>query len=116
MPRPRLRVRAGAPFSAVFWCSRVSSCPTPPNYCRALLSPSYSLFHCSSTPHTLTGLAGFGEFSLFHGRLIPRRVPTAWGALSIMEAERLLLQEALADPLNERCGGREAGMDMGPGG
>ena len=41
---------------------------------------------------------------LFRDRLIPKRVATAWGALSIVEAERLLLREALKDPLNDRQG------------
>ena len=36
--------------------------------------------------------------------MIANRVPTAWGALSIVEAELLLLREALKDPLNDRQG------------
>jgi len=49
--------------------------------------------------------AGFPPGHLFHGRLIPQRMSTSWGHISLIAAERLLLQEALKDPQNDRQAG-----------
>ncbi|PSC67186.1 beta-1,6-N-acetylglucosaminyltransferase enzyme [Micractinium conductrix] len=45
---------------------------------------------------------GYPSGSLWQGRLIPRRVSTGWGSMSLVEATRNLLWEAFRDPLNQR--------------
>ena len=39
---------------------------------------------------------------MFHGRETSRRIATAWASHSLVAAVRLLLRDALADPLNKR--------------
>lgn len=45
---------------------------------------------------------GYDPSSIFHGSLVPYRVVTEWGGMSLVVAERLLLQAALQDPSNSR--------------
>lgn len=40
--------------------------------------------------------------SMFHGREASQRIITAWASHSLIAAVRLLLRDALADPLNKR--------------
>ncbi|KAL4425157.1 hypothetical protein ABPG77_008262 [Micractinium sp. CCAP 211/92] len=52
--------------------------------------------------HAPPSFKGYPPGSLFAGRLIPRRIPTGWGDISLVEATRNLLWEAFRDPMNER--------------
>ncbi|KAL4426018.1 hypothetical protein ABPG75_010034 [Micractinium tetrahymenae] len=52
--------------------------------------------------HAPPEFEGYPPGSLFAGRLIPRRIPTGWGDISLVEATRNLLWEAFRDPLNQR--------------
>jgi hypothetical protein len=45
---------------------------------------------------------GYDPSSIFHDRLVPYRVVTEWGGMSLVVAERLLLQAALQEPTNSR--------------
>jgi hypothetical protein len=44
----------------------------------------------------------YSEDSLFYGRETSQRIATAWASHSLVAAVRLLLRDALADPLNKR--------------
>lgn len=63
---------------------------------------------CAARPGTSepSGLphAGFSQRSIFAGRVVPNRRKARWGNITLVDAERLLLAEALKDPLNERQG------------
>jgi hypothetical protein len=52
--------------------------------------------------HTKPEFPGYPEGSLFHQRVVPSPIQTAWGDHSIATALRLLLAEALRDPFNQR--------------
>ncbi|KAL4426019.1 hypothetical protein ABPG75_010035 [Micractinium tetrahymenae] len=52
--------------------------------------------------HAPPDFKGYPGGSLFAKRLIPRRIPTGWGDISLVEATRNLLWEAFRDPLNQR--------------
>eukprot|EP00884_Botryococcus_braunii_P000016 jgi/Botrbrau1/10014/Bobra.0012s0101.1 len=52
--------------------------------------------------HTPMDNAGFGEDSIFYGREIPTHIFTRWADHSMMEAVRLMVRAALAEPLNQR--------------
>jgi hypothetical protein len=52
--------------------------------------------------HALPNFTGYDPSSIFHDRLVPYRVVTEWGGMSLVVAERLLLQAALQEPTNSR--------------
>eukprot|EP00884_Botryococcus_braunii_P004456 jgi/Botrbrau1/14010/Bobra.0296s0004.1 len=52
--------------------------------------------------HTKPDAHGFYPGSVFHGRVLPKRIKTKWGEHSLSEATKLLLKAALQDPLNQR--------------
>lgn len=52
--------------------------------------------------HTHPTFRGFRNFSMFSGHLIPKRIVAERGFHSLMVAERLLLAQALQEPLNQR--------------
>lgn len=52
--------------------------------------------------HALPNFTGYDPGSIFHDALIPDRVVTEWGGMSLVIAERLLLQAALRDESNTR--------------
>jgi hypothetical protein len=51
---------------------------------------------------TMYALCRFPEDSIFFGREIPTHIFTRWADHSMMEAVRLTVRAALADPLNQR--------------
>lgn len=51
--------------------------------------------------HTHPAFRGYRNFSMFHGKVIPTRIVAKRGQHSLTDAERLLLVEALRDPLNQ---------------
>lgn len=57
-------------------------------------------------PPCLVLPAGYEPGSVFEGKLLADRVDTVWGTISLVTAERMLLEEALKDPSNKqvRCG------------
>lgn len=46
--------------------------------------------------------AGYEPGSVFEGKLLADRVDTVWGTISLVTAERMLLEEALKDPSNKQ--------------
>ncbi|KAI7839849.1 hypothetical protein COHA_006412 [Chlorella ohadii] len=52
--------------------------------------------------HAPPDYQGLDYQPMFAGRVIPSRLKTWWGDISILDAEKALLREALKDPLNER--------------
>ncbi len=75
--------------------------PVTPRGAAALHAPS----SCAARPAHEPARhphAGFSQRSIFAGRVVPNRRKARWGDISLVDAERLLLAEALKDPLNER--------------
>ena len=80
---------------------------TPPDVTGALPTGGTSWAagnQCSRLPRCPP--SGFAPGSLWDGHLIPHRIPTGWGNISLVEATRSLMREAFRDPLNQRWGTR----------
>lgn len=52
--------------------------------------------------HALPNFTGYEPGSVFEGKLLADRVDTVWGTISLVTAERMLLEEALKDPSNKQ--------------
>lgn len=52
--------------------------------------------------HTHPAFRGYRNFSMFHNKIIPNRIVAKRGHHSLTDAERLLLVEALKEPLNQQ--------------
>lgn len=70
------------------------SCPPPPAGLLNRPSPLLSVPPC----------AGYEPDTLFEGKLLDERVLTEWGTISLVQAERMLLEAALKDPANKQVG------------
>lgn len=61
-----------------------------------------SLLSRPNDPTCLVLPAGYEPGSVFEGKLLADRVDTVWGTISLVTAERMLLEEALKDPSNKQ--------------
>jgi len=77
--------------------------PSTAHCCPAKWPPAlpYPALPCPASA-SAAAAEGFQPGSIFRGRIITGRVTTEWGHISLVDAARRLLTEALRDPLNQR--------------